>query len=90
MNDKRLQELLEELRDEIDNTENVDERGRDLLQKTRGDILALLEHEKKDPTFPHDETTSRLEETIAHMEATHPELTLMLTDLLNILSNAGI
>ena len=90
MDDKRLRELLEQLQDEINQTKNVDEKGRTLLERTRKDIRELLRREEANPANLHAETTSRLEETIAHMEATHPDLTLMLTELLNILSNAGI
>jgi CheY-like chemotaxis protein len=90
MDDKRLQELLDQLLEEINKTVNVDEKGRQLLEKTRADILALMEREKDERAASHAETTSRLEEAIALMEATHPDLTILLTDLLNILSNAGI
>ncbi len=90
MDDKKLRDLLEQLQEEINNTNNIDEEGRTLLENTRKDIQALLQREEADPKFMHEETTSRLEETIAHIEATHPDLTVMLTELLNILSNAGI
>jgi hypothetical protein len=90
MDDKRLRKLLEQLQNEINHTKNVDEKGRILLENTQKDVQALLHSHDTDSTISHAETSSRLEETIAHMEATHPDLTTMLTDLLNILSNAGI
>jgi hypothetical protein len=34
--------------------------------------------------------TERLEESVQHFEITHPDLTMMLNQLLMILSNAGI
>ncbi len=87
--DKKFRQQLEELRNEIDNTKNVDEKGKELLRRTRADIDALLDRQKHHSTS-HTETAFRLEESIAHLEATHPQLTLMMTDLLDILSNAGI
>ncbi len=89
MDDNKFRQQLEQLMNEIDNTKNVDEKGKVLLQRTRADIDELLKQQEH-PSTSHAETTSRLEETIAHLEATHPQLTLMMTDLLDILSNAGI
>ncbi len=89
MDNKKFRRQLEQLKNEIDNTQPSDERGKELLQRTREDIDHLLEQMDR-KTTSHAETASRLEETIAYMEATHPKLTLMMTDLLDILSNAGI
>ncbi len=89
MDNKKFRQQLEQLRNEIDNTQNVDEKGKVLLRKTRADIDDLLKQQEHS-SASHAETASRLEEAIAHLEATHPQLTLMMTDLLDILSNAGI
>jgi hypothetical protein len=67
----------------------VDEHGQGLLEKTKRDIQELLDREEQGKDVS-ETSTSGLEETIAHLEATHPDLTLTLTELLNILSNAGI
>ena len=64
--------------------------GQTLLRETSADIRGLLERAEGDSSRPHPSTTERLEETIAHLEVTHPDLTLMLSELLSILSNAGI
>ena len=90
MDDQRLRELLQQLRNEIEHTQNVDEKGKTLLRETSADIRGLLERAEGDSSRPHPSTTERLEETIAHLEVTHPDLTLMLSELLSILSNAGI
>ncbi len=89
MKNRRLREHLLKVQEELDRTKNVDERQRSLLEKTKKDIQDLLDKENQG-TDLSTTSTSGLEETITHLEATHPELTLMLTDLLNILSNAGI
>jgi len=90
MNDKKMRELLEQLNDEIGNTKNVDEKGKDLLIRTRTDIENLLDQQKNETHVSTTNTASRLEEAIVYMEATHPQLTMIMTDLLDILSNAGI
>ena len=90
MDDQKLRKLLEQLRNEIEHTQNVDEKGKALLRETGADIRELLERAEGDSSRLHSSTTKRLEETIAHLEVTHPELTLMLSELLSILSNAGI
>jgi uncharacterized protein DUF4404 len=55
------------------------------------DIRNLLErtgHEA--PLRANEWETGRFEESIRHFEVTHPNLTAALSQLLNILNNAGI
>lgn len=91
MNDDELRKLLEELHQKIEATDSVDEKGRELLDHLSTDIRSLLERTGQDRT--RRVTTgevSRLEESIRHFEVTHPTLTATLSQLLNILNNAGI
>jgi hypothetical protein len=90
MDDHKLRDLLEQLHIEIEHTENVDEKGKNLLRETGADIRELLERAEGGSSSLHPTTKRRIEETIAHLEVTHPDLTLMLSELLSILSNAGI
>lgn len=90
MDDRKFRQKLEELKDEIDKARNVDPKGQKLLQRTRKDIEDLMDQSKSKSPDSHKEKTSRLEETIAYLEVTHPQLTVMLTDLLDILGNAGV
>ena len=90
MEDPKLRKLLEQLHNEIEHTQNVDEKGKALLRETGADIRELLERTEDGSTRLHPSTTRRIQETIAHLEVTHPDLTLMLSELLSILSNAGI
>lgn len=90
MDEEKLRKLLEQLREEIDNSQNVDEKGKTLLKNTRADIDSYLRNREGHSSLAHPTITERLEEAIAHFEATHPALTSTLTELLNILSNAGI
>ena len=91
MNDDELRQLLEELHQKIESTDSVDEKGRELLSHLSLDIHNLLErtgHEK--PLHGPGREVSRLQESIEHFEVTHPNLTAALSQLLNILNNAGI
>ena len=91
MDNDELRRLLEELHREIEDTDEVDEKGRELLSHLSLDIRNLLErsgHEKQLRGSVWE--IGRLEESVRHFEVTHPSLTAALSHLLNILNNAGI
>lgn len=91
MNDDELRRLLEELHRKIEDTDQVDEKGRELLSHLSVDIRNLLErtgHEERLRGSSWE--IGRLEESVRHFEVTHPTLTAALAQLLNILNNAGI
>jgi len=90
MDDKELRNLLAQLHTEIEHTENVDEKGRELLYDLDTDINDLLARSEKDLANPHPTISQRLEDSIDHLEVAHPDLTQTLIKLLAILSNAGI
>ena len=90
MDDKELRNLLAQLHTEIEHTENVDEKGRELLYDLDTDINDLLARSEKDLANPHPTISQRLEDSIDHLEVTYPDLTQTLIKLLAILSNAGI
>ena len=91
MNDDELRTLLEELHTRIESIDEVDEKGRELLSHLSVDIRNLLErtgHEEQLRGTPWE--IGRLEESVRHFEVSHPSLTAALSQLLNILNNAGI
>ena len=91
MNDDELRTLLEDLHRKIEATDQVDEKGRELLSHLSVDIHNLLErtgHEEK--LHGTQWEVGRLEESVRHFEVSHPSLTAALSQLLNILNNAGI
>jgi hypothetical protein len=90
MDDQELRQLLEQLHTEIEHTETVDEKGRELLRDIAVDIRTLLERSASEPTQPQPSTLQALESTISHLEVTHPNLTITLSKMLESLSNAGI
>jgi hypothetical protein len=90
MTDKDLRKLLEKLHGEIEQTQTMDEKGRKLLRDLDADIRDLLERSGESQIPNNESMVQRLQEAIDHMEVDHPTLTMMLSDLMTILSNAGI
>jgi hypothetical protein len=87
MSDENLRKLLEQLHQELEHTESVDEKGNELLRNLNADIRDLLERSE---VKTDDSMLERLQDTIDHFEVTHPTLTTMLSEMMTILSNAGI
>lgn len=90
MNDQELCQLLEKLHNEIEATQSVDARERELLRDLEADIRALLERCEAEQIQTHSMPIRRLEDAIEYMAVNHPTLTSMLSNMSTILSNAGI
>ena len=90
MDDQELRELIEKLHTEIQNTHSVDEKGQELLLHLESDIRELRNRTGKIGTTVHPSTIRRLEEGLDQFEVTHPALTILLSKLLESLSNVGI
>ena len=86
MTNQKIQELLEQLHDEIHKANTLDEKGREMLEHLTADINALLVRDGK----PEDSLVERLQDSIDHFEIEHPSLTMALSEMMKILSNAGI
>ncbi len=89
MTDEKLPELLKQVRAEIAQARNVDEKSLELLRALDRDIHNLI-HAEGERQEAESTLAARLEESIANLEASHPTLTALLDDLLTALSNAGI
>lgn len=89
MNDPELRKLLERVHAEIQQTSTVDPEGRELLHDLEKDIHQLLERAAGEP-LSQPGMIGRLEESITRFEVEHPDLTLLLSNILTTLSNAGI
>ena len=90
MDNMELRKLLEQLHSEIEHTESVDEKGRELLRDLGTDISDLLARSTAGQAQPQPSTLERLEDSISYLEVTHPTLTATLSKVLETLSNAGI
>ena len=89
MSDQNLHELLAKLEREMEQMEVTDEAGRERLRYLEADIRRLRERtgENEESDEPMLE---RFQESIDHFETSHPELTMMISQMMTILSNAGI
>jgi uncharacterized tellurite resistance protein B-like protein len=90
MDDQELRKLIESLHAEIQNTRTVDEKGQELLAHLEADIRKLLDQSGEVAKPVHPSTLQRMEEGLDHFEVTHPTLTILLSRLLEALSNVGI
>ena len=90
MENEELRKLLQQLHDEIEKTQTVDEKGTEILSDLDGDIRALLERSEEQLTPIQPPIIQRLDAVLLHFEVTHPSLTVMISKLLDTLSNAGI
>ena len=90
MDNNELRKLLNQLHDQINITESVDEKSSEVLRDLDGDIRALLERSEGTPVQLHPSLVQRLEGALDHFEVTHPDLTMLISRLLESLSNAGI
>jgi hypothetical protein len=90
MKEKELTQLLEQLHSEIENTQAVDDKGRELLQHLDGDIQRLLERTEGESGRSPTNVLDQLQDTIDHLEVTHPTITAILSQFLTTLSNSGI
>jgi hypothetical protein len=90
MADNDSRKLLQQLHDEINNLQAVDEYNSDLLRDIDGDIRTLLERSGEHPMPVHPTIIGRMEDAVDQFEVTHPELTALISKVLDSLSIAGI
>ena len=90
MNDQELCQLLEQLHNEIEGTQSVDAKERELLRDLEADIRKLLERCEAEEIQTHPLTVRRMEDAIEYMAVNHPTLTAMLSNISTILGNAGV
>jgi hypothetical protein len=88
MAEKNITQLLEQLHQELAQTEAVDDKGRELLKTLDADIQHLLG--RPSGVGADDSMLERLQDTIDHFEESHPALTTVLSNLVTVLNNAGI
>jgi hypothetical protein len=90
MDDQELRELLEKLHGEVEHTRSVDSKGQELLHHLSSDIGDLLKRSEIGHVQSHPTLITSVEDSIDHFQVTHPALSVLLTRLLETLSNAGI
>ena len=87
MANEERRRLLDEFRNQVAQAESLDEEGRNLLISLDKEIERLSDDETADTP---DTVLEQLQESIERFEETHPTLTITLSQIMTVLSNAGI
>lgn len=89
MNKEQMREQLEHLRAELQQADALDPEQRELLLTRANDIEQLL---KRDEIEPHQYRGlgERLKEDLAQLEASHPQITLLMRRAIDSLAYLGI
>jgi len=89
MNNEQLRTQLEQLQAELQQADAIDPRKRDILQARANEIEQLL---KREEIKPHHYTGlgERLSEDMAELEASHPQITLLMRQVIDSLAYLGI
>lgn len=89
MNSEQLREQLEHLHAELKQADVLDPQQRELLLTRANDIEQLL---KKDDIKAHHYRSlgERLNEDLAQLEASHPQITLLMRRAIDSLAYLGI
>jgi hypothetical protein len=82
MNREELRTTLEKLRHDLAGTATSDPHSRALLDRLQGDIRAVLEDDAADPSSLH----GRLNDSVAHFDASHPALARRLAEVIDTLA----
>lgn len=89
MNNEELRSQLEKLHNELHQSSGLDPQQRELLQTLADEIQALL---KRDEIERHHYTSlsERLNNAVADLEASHPQITLLMRQAIDELAYLGI
>ncbi len=88
MEKQKLQELLEQLHTELEQTETVDEATGEVLSVLREDIGRLV---RDDASIgeEHEGLSRRLDDAVGHFEEDHPKLSMAIQHVLDSLARMG-
>ena len=90
MDKNRLTESLEELQEALQKTTTISRQDRQRLERLEADIQKRLEREEDEEDNPVEELMDELVDEIQEFEVSHPQITLALGHLLDILSQSGV
>jgi HSP90 family molecular chaperone len=85
MDQEKLHQKLESLQTALHEADELDEESRALLEEIDGDIHQILNKEPDDVSI-----LDRLKDTVQDFEEEHPQLTITLDKIINMLSRMGI
>ena len=89
MKNEEFRSQLEKLHNELHQSHALDMQQRELLQTLADEIQALL---KRDEIQRHHYTSlsERLNDAVAELEASHPQITLLMRQTIDSLAYLGI
>jgi hypothetical protein len=90
MANEERRKMLEEFRNQVAQAEPLDEEDRNLLLSLDKEIERLVDRPDDESGDTPDTVLEQLQESIEHFEETHPTLTITLSQMMTVLSNAGI
>lgn len=90
MSRKDLRKALENLHNELKNTDSLDERSKEILLKLKIDIEAILNQSDDKIEVEKTDIPSNLRDSVVNFEATHPKLAESMHIVIHTLSNMGI
>ena len=91
VHDPDLRDHLQELHEELENTDSVDSDARDLLSSLLADIQSLLDRsDEEDHTHSPGSLAERLGTATREWETSHPNLAAAVGRVMDTLSNMGI
>ena len=89
MDKQQLHEKLQQLHAELDQVEGSEGNEREILQRVASEIQDLLARQEEGAEHYRD-LGERLKEAVAQLEASHPEATLRIRQMIDQLAYMGI
>jgi Domain of unknown function (DUF4404) len=89
MNNEQLRAQLEELHAELRQASTLGPQQREILQARANEIEQLLKREELEPHH-YRSLRGRLSEDVAELEASHPQITLLMRRVIDSLAYLGI
>jgi predicted nucleic acid-binding Zn-ribbon protein len=89
MDKNKLRDSLDNFHNELEKTESIETGDRQRLENMETELRGLLETET-DADQRDDSIIEQLEHALHQFELTHPDLTMAIGHLLDILSQEGI
>ena len=89
MDHERLRSDLRKLHGELRAIKSLDATEHSLLRQLETDIEVLLSRDD-DKLLADDDSRERLREALAHVEASHPRITLLMRQMVDSVSYLGV
>ncbi len=89
MDKQKLREQLQELHNELQQAESLDTGEREMLKQLAREVQEVL-HEDGEQKQSYETLGERLREAVAQFEASHPQATMLMREIIDQLAYMGI